>query len=274
MGIGKSEYPSKVWKSVLRKLPSRIAAPVYYRIANYGDRLRGFRRADIGNDLTVNLCPDDGMHKALGYLGFYEPRLTKELRLLGNSGGMLVDVGANIGYFTLTWLSANRSNTVVAIEAAPNNARLLQENIACNGFDDRATVYSQACGERATALLFSNLWGHSNSGCGGFVNSHECANAVPVDIVALDDLFAQDANEIAVLKIDTEGADTLVLKGASDLLRQKRIRRIFFEQNYWRMDALGISRGEAIVHLEAHGYVVRLFDGAGSGLEEFVAWPQ
>ena len=49
-------------------------------------------------------------------------------------------------------------------------------------------------------------------------------------VVTLDEEL-KDVSFIDVLKIDTEGADTWVLEGAAFLLRQKRIRHVFFEEN-------------------------------------------
>lgn len=57
-----------------------------------------------------------------------------------------------------------------------------------------------------------------------------------------------------MLKIDVEGADTLVLRGAEALLRARRIGTIFFEDNLTRMAKLGIARGEAQALLESCGY--------------------
>ena len=59
-----------------------------------------------------------------------------------------------------------------------------------------------------------------------------------------------------MLKIDTEGADTWVLQGAYQLLKEKRIKHIFFEENKVRMSALGILSETAKDLLLSCGYQI------------------
>ena len=77
--------------------------------------------------------------------------------------------------------------------------------------------------------------------------------------------------DIDVLKIDVEGADTWVLFGCEQLLREKRIRTIFFEQNIGRMEVLGITANEAVDFLQSLDYVCVPF---GAGESEWIAYPK
>ncbi len=86
---------------------------------------------------------------------------------------------------------------------------------------------------------------------------------ITVPVVTLDDQL-KDMPFIEVLKIDTEGADTWVLEGATSLLRQKRIRHVFFEENRQRMAQLDIKQGAAAEILRDTGYSVKVLDGGGS----------
>jgi hypothetical protein len=83
---------------------------------------------------------------------------------------------------------------------------------------------------------------------------------VEVDVVRLDEDLAGEQS-IEVLKIDTEGADTWVLEGAEGLLREKKIRHIFFEEHKGRMAKLGIAPGAAASFLTGCGYTVEIIDG-------------
>ena len=76
--------------------------------------------------------------------------------------------------------------------------------------------------------------------------------------------------KIDVLKIDVEGADTLVLLGCERLLKARRISIIYFEQNEQRMKQLGIAPGEAQRFLLSQGYSCR---SIGAGEEEWLAHP-
>ena len=63
--------------------------------------------------------------------------------------------------------------------------------------------------------------------------------------------------DIPLLKIDIEGADTWALMGSELLLRTKRVKEIWYEQNKPRMRGLGIGEGEAEKFLRSVGYVSR-----------------
>ena len=76
--------------------------------------------------------------------------------------------------------------------------------------------------------------------------------------MTLDEFWSKFADlTIDVLKIDTEGADTWVLEGASQLIKDKRIKHIFFEENKVRMSALGILSETAKDLLMSCGYKLK-----------------
>jgi hypothetical protein len=84
-------------------------------------------------------------------------------------------------------------------------------------------------------------------------------NTINVPVVTLDQFWAESSystSTIDVLKIDTEGADTWVLQGAYQLLKEKRIKHIFFEENKVRMSALGILSETAKDLLLSCGYQI------------------
>ena len=73
-------------------------------------------------------------------------------------------------------------------------------------------------------------------------------------MVRVDNVVSK-ANEVALLKIDAEGADTWVLMGCERLLRERQVKAVWFEQNKPRMRALGIGEWEAERYLRSVGYV-------------------
>lgn len=76
--------------------------------------------------------------------------------------------------------------------------------------------------------------------------------------------------EIAVLKIDTEGADTLVLFGCERLLKTKKIKAIYFEENPDKMQRLGLQSREAQRFLRSLDYECESFAGNHT---EWFAYP-
>jgi FkbM family methyltransferase len=85
----------------------------------------------------------------------FEPVLSKLVWNIVEDGDVCVDVGANVGYFTLLMADkAGSSGRVIAIEAAPGNVARLIQNVRLNGFDNRVEVVPAACGDSSGAVTF------------------------------------------------------------------------------------------------------------------------
>ncbi len=144
-------------------------------------------------------------------------------------GQTVVDVGANIGYYTLVFARAvGPSGHVFAFEPEPGNFDLLHQNIGRNGYEN-VTSEPKAISDVSgtTALFLSNTHG----GAHRVYASKECANSVEVAVTTLDDYFQEAACRIALVKVDTEGAEPLVLKGMQESLRLNPGIRLFLEFN-------------------------------------------
>lgn len=209
-------------------------------------------------EVKMDLFPSDWGHKSIMFNGFYELELTKSIHSLAKNGGLLIDVGANYGYFTCLWAGANISNRAIAFEAAQSNILPLKRNIVRNGFVDRVKVIPKAVGKDVGKIRFSPGGSIQQTSWGSIV-IHENATEPKVPIITLDEYFRHDdVTWMDVLKIDTEGADTWVLYGAKKLLKQKRIKHIFFEHNIERMSVLGIKKDEAGNFLRDLGYQLEI----------------
>ena len=196
------------------------------------------------------LLPGDVISGNIAFTGFYELGLSHRIGKMARGGGLFVDVGANMGYFSLLWAGLNPAGRVIAFEAAPRNIALLENNIRQNGLSDRITLVPKAAGDRAGTVQFET-GPMDQTGWGG-ISTSVTSGTINVPLVRLDQELP-DA-PIDVLKIDVEGADTWVLRGCEGLLKNKCIRAIFFEQNEERMKRLGIASGEAQDFLRALDY--------------------
>jgi len=206
--------------------------------------------------VRLDLSKTDWGHKSIIFNGFYELALSRAIAKYGAEGGLLVDVGANYGYFSCLWASKNSLNKVLAFEASPVNIGPLKNNVNKNGFNDKITVVPIAAGKEKGNLKFTLGGNDEQTGWGGFVMDND-ENSIDVEVDTLDSYCEKNNIEkIKVLKIDTEGADTWVLFGAEKLLREKKVEHIFFEHNAVRMRLLNIGENEAIDFLERLDYKV------------------
>jgi len=100
------------------------------------------------------LLNTDCMHRQIAWTGFYDLELSRRMAALARTGGVLVDVGTNIGYFTCLWAALNPNNTVYAFEPSPRNLQLLRQNQAAQSGADRIKIHDVAVGKQEGSLPF------------------------------------------------------------------------------------------------------------------------
>lgn len=175
-----------------------------------------------------------------------------------------VDVGANVGEYSSSLLARTDSSCKgLAYEPSPVAFALLQSRLAAM-IDQRLSIFQLAMGEREGVADF-----HMEADAGetsSLVTHHSKPDAqvVQVQITTLDTVMKRvgDFQRIDLLKIDTEGFDLRVLKGASELLRNHRVAVIQFEYNApWAF--AGSTLADALTLLAEHGYSVRLLKRQG-----------
>jgi FkbM family methyltransferase len=216
-----------------------------------------FNKANLefSPNTSLELMETDIGHRMVAFTGFYELPLSRLISNLAKSGGLLVDVGANYGYYTCLWASLNSNNQVVAYEASPRNSQMLLSNLKFNKLESQVQIHEVAVGKEKGKLQF-DLGPSDQSGWGG-LSIEKSYNTVEVPVVSLDDCFENQNTVIDVLKIDTEGADTWVIEGSRHLLKSKKIKHIFFEENLSRMSNLKIDSGITYKILSEHGYQIK-----------------
>jgi FkbM family methyltransferase len=211
-------------------------------------------KLEFSPQVRMRLLPGDIISEWIAFTGIYELTLTRLVAGLARSGGLLIDVGANLGYFSLLWAASRPDNRVIAFEPAPRNLEFLRKNIAENGFLQQIEVRSVAAGRENGEMEF-DLGPPEQTGWGGLVPA-ATKRSHSVRVVRLDDEL-QQFDEIRALKIDVEGADAWVLQGTERILRERRVQHVYFECNRPRMAQLGIDPDWPDEFLRDCGYRVR-----------------
>lgn len=205
---------------------------------------------------TLYLNPDDLVVSAALSLGVYEVFFTAALRKRLTKGMTVVDIGANLGYYTL--IASARAERVIAFEPEQANANLLEKTLAYNQRDN-ITLIRKGLGEKTATL---SLAVHPyNKGRHTFVNTDEKGvTSVEVEISTLDEeLLKLGSPKIDLIKIDIEGWEAKAFRGATNTL-QASSPIIMFEFAPQRIRAAGDDPLVMLDTLKALGYTLFIID--------------
>jgi FkbM family methyltransferase len=165
-----------------------------------------------GSRLLVPNCVEDGIQRDIFCSqDYFEAELLRDLEAKLPSAGVFADVGANIGNHSIFWASRG-SRSVHAFEPMPSTFALLQKNISLNRFADRIHAHNVGLGDRegrASVKKFTS----ENIGATEIVENPSGG----MILSRLDD-FAGELGSLDFLKIDTEGFELKVLRGAAQTL--------------------------------------------------------
>jgi FkbM family methyltransferase len=222
------------------------------RLATYQARVRLLRRraiAQLGD--RSRLWVD--LHRTGASMVMYAnppdlPEMLVWRRTLG-PGSLFVDVGANVGTYTI-W-AAERGAEVLALEPAADTFGLLLENVALNGY--RVTAVQAAAGDHCGTARFS-----AGRDAGNHLDPH---GPVETELVTIDSLVGE--RYVTGMKVDVEGFELDVLRGCTRALAEHRIGLIQLEWNAMSQFSLGTDRRPLADLLARYSYQLFRPDPAG-----------
>jgi FkbM family methyltransferase len=157
------------------------------------------------------------------FLGLYEYEEMSFLLHFLRPDDLFVDVGANIGAYTVL-AGACAGCKTISFEPSASNYKYLVDNIHLNNLQGRSSGVNMAIGNEKGVIQFTEglgTEGYVTSG-GGHLKT------VPVQVDKLDDLL-KDKDPV-VIKIDVEGFESNVIAGARQVLRSQSLRCILIEK--------------------------------------------
>ncbi len=180
------------------------------------------------HNLTMYLNKDDpSLSPVLAILGIYEPEVTKAFERSLEEGDIVVDVGANIGWFTL--LSSHLVGPlgqVFAFEPETSSFEILSKSVEMNKLPN-ARVFKQAIWN-SEGIAWLNLWGTTQH----TMKSHDQGNRIQVETTTIDMFVKRNSiSTIKLLKLDVEGAEPEAIDGAKEAITNGLIQNIIMEWN-------------------------------------------
>jgi FkbM family methyltransferase len=209
-------------------------------------------------DGKFTLSPSSDLFRRILRNGSYEPELASLFRKHVNPSKDIIDVGANIGFFTVLGakLTAGR---VLAVEPTKAAAQRLQHNIELNSVAERVILFkgvvSNSSGEETINVIngreeYSSIGNLIHPSAAGAVYEQERVTSMSVD-----DLVEQFNLQPGLIKIDVEGAEGKVYSGANHTLATYR-PIIISELSEALLRPMGSSAVEIVRNIERLGYLV------------------
>jgi FkbM family methyltransferase len=168
----------------------------------------------------------------------WEQSTTKIFKKVVKEGNTVVDLGANIGYFTLLAAKlVGKKGKVYSFEPEPRNYNYLLKNIELNKYDNVFATQKAVSDEAGKTKLYICPYdtGHHTINQYGGIKAHkpdfidDKKDFVEVETVTLDDFFKDMKKPIDVIKVDIEGAEMLALSGMDRVLMENKKLKMFIE---------------------------------------------
>lgn len=248
------------------------------RLFDYADYIRDTEIASLeisdagvivtyrGSGVRLLCDPDDKRITPIETLNFgsYEQAEARLFFHLIGEGKTFVDIGANVGWYSLTAARRFPSITVHAFEPMPRTFGYLTRNIALNNAVN-VKAYNFGFSERNETATFYYYPEGSGNASGRNLSGTSSVTEVPAQVKRLDDVAALQSLTIDALKCDVEGAELFVFRGGIETLKKQR-PAIFTEMLRKWSAAFGYHPNEIISLLHGLGY--RCYAVRNGGLAE------
>jgi FkbM family methyltransferase len=208
--------------------------------------------------------------------GVFEPEVTNFFANHIKSEYNCLDVGANFGYYSCLMGRLALKGKTIAIEPDPQIFEILRDNIHINWLEATVVPIHAAVADTSRPLtLYRRL---TRSGNTSIVNVppqelaiHGEAPSEPFEIMAtpLDDLIPVFGGRLDALKVDVEGAEPLVFRGAKELIAANPDLKIVMEWSPGQIQTAGFDIGEFTRELAAMGLEPAIIQSAGT---EGISW--
>jgi len=208
-------------KATARHIPSgsKFAWGLYKFMTPYAERWINVH----GVPLLINIH-DGGIGTLLFLRGEYTPIRVSQIREIVKKGDVVIDIGANIGYFTV--LLANLvgpEGKVYAFEPDPRNFDLLQRTIKRNSWTHVIAEQKAVSNETGELLLYQHQSWAANA-----ITPTEHVSRVKIQVVTLDDFFPTE-HHVNFVKMDMDGSEPLAIQGMTQLVQRSPGLRMLAE---------------------------------------------
>ncbi|MER8867812.1 FkbM family methyltransferase [Mesorhizobium sp. M0751] len=230
-------------------------------------RVGGFRRPTTPTFRTVNvrgLTIVVPLHETVGWRlyweGEYETELLDFFDAELSDGSFCVDIGANIGFISCyIWKKVGKTGAVISFEPDPLIATLAEFNLMLNGYDASMVAKVALSDSDGDAQFFRS----DDSGYSGLRDTKRriVNSKITVPQRRLDDFLFAKGQRAELIKVDVEGAEFAVMRGAKTVLADPELRPkiIVLETSEVNQKAFGYTSVDIVDFMRGFGYRAVVF---------------
>ena len=188
----------------------------------------------------------------LSVFGVHEPTETQLVTDTVRPGDTVLDIGANIGYYTLILAKCvGEQGRVYAFEPDPSNFALLKKNVEANGYSN-VVLEQKAVSDRSGSIRLYLSQDHKADH--RTYDSGDGREYLDVESVRLDEYFKDYQGLIGFVKMDVQGAEAGVIEGARSLLLRNPGLQMIMEYDTALLKTSGADPESPLKSLRKHGF--------------------
>jgi len=220
-------------------------------------------KVKIGNN-TIYLDSNDSL--GLSMNTNFEPAETELIRKTVKEGDIVLDIGANIGVYTVMIAEiVGEKGKVYAFEPDPTNFAILKKNVEINGYKNVILIDKAVSSKKGKLKLFLC---EENTGDHKIYDSKENRKFVEIESIRLDDYFSDYKGKIDFIKMDVEGSEPGVINGASKILTKNTHLKIVTEFYPMLIEEYGYSYEQYLKDIFKLGFSVYDIEGDKNRIQE------
>jgi len=225
LSLAKSPLAPVLGQHVPLRGPARLLFSSYARTSYHPEKSVTRVTTTVGDTFDVDLSST--LEWQLWAFGSYEKHFAELFSYLVRPGDRCVDVGANVGVHTVRLASlVGADGEVIAIEPDPDVVRRTRRNVSLNGLPN-VRIIGAAASERAGELRLYRPGPRDTNRARASLMRHSylTGSVTTVPVVTVDD--ACGGAPVALIKIDVEGHEAAVVRGAADTIARHRPSVVF-----------------------------------------------
>lgn len=198
-------------------------------------------------------------------LSFLEDFEFQKVRGFVKKGMIVLDIGSNIGFYTLQFSKlVGKNGKVFAFEPDPDNYSLLAKNIEKNNLNNVIAIKKAVLNKTGPLQLYLCK---ENRGDHRIFESNDERDSIKIDGTKIDDIFSSET-KIDIIKMDIQGSEYLAVEGMHDVIERNEDIIIITEFSPYRLKKCGFSGNIFLNKIKEIGFKTILINEKEKVLEE------